>query len=133
MKTLHNKFCNYCKTTKPVSEFYQKKGKEVKKKTRYLSYCKPCTNAQRLVRHQEFKKKCVEYKGGECEICGYSKYIGALEFHHKDRTKKDLQISKVRGKTFNDKIKEELDKCQLLCANCHREAHGINNKTYERK
>ena len=32
MKTLHNKFCNYCKTTKPVSEFYQKKGKEVKKK-----------------------------------------------------------------------------------------------------
>ena len=45
MKTLHNKFCNYCKTTKPVSEFYQKKGKEVKKKNEvvlYLASCQKC-------------------------------------------------------------------------------------------
>ena len=127
---MEEKFCQYCKTTKPISEFYQRRGK-----VGGSSYCKPCTNSERLVRIRRFKEKCVEYKGGECEICGYNKYIGALEFHHKDPSEKDLQISKVRGGTFNEKIKKELDKCQILCSNCHREIHFIENekKTYDRK
>jgi hypothetical protein len=127
---MKEKFCHYCKTRKLTSEFYQRRGKEGGS-----SYCKPCTNAETSQRSIAFKEKCVEYKGGKCELCGYNKYIGALEFHHKDPTKKDLQISKVRGRSFNDKIKKELDKCQILCCNCHREMHFIENKkkSYNRK
>lgn len=127
---MEEKICPYCKTTKPISEFYQRRGK-----AGGSCYCKPCTNAETSQRAIAFKEKCVEYKGGKCELCGYNKYIGALEFHHKDPAKKDLQISKVRGRSFNDKIKKELDKCQILCSNCHREIHFIENekKTYKRK
>jgi 5-methylcytosine-specific restriction endonuclease McrA len=66
---------------------------------------------------------CIEYKGGKCEKCGYDKYDGALEFHHLDPSKKDFAISKKKAR-YIDKLKPELDKCILLCSNCHRELHG---------
>lgn len=122
------KYCKYCKTSKPLSEFY-------KGKNGVRSYCKPCTRAEALVRANNFKQKCVEYKGGQCEICGYNKYIGALQFHHHNPAKKDSQISKLTSYSFNDSVKKELDKCQLLCCNCHQEVHYKFNqyKAYKRK
>ena len=74
-------------------------------------------------RQRKFKEQCVEYKGGACEKCGYSKCISALEFHHIDPSKKDFTLSKLKQNKFDDKIKNELDKCILVCANCHREIH----------
>jgi predicted HNH restriction endonuclease len=65
----------------------------------------------------------VEYKGGSCVKCGYKKCIGALEFHHIDPSKKDFTLSHLKSSKFDDKIKNELDKCILVCANCHREIH----------
>ena len=66
----------------------------------------------------------VEYKGGKCINCGYKKDIAALDFHHVDETKKDFGLSQ-RGLTRSwDRIKKELDKCILVCANCHREIHS---------
>ena len=61
--------------------------------------------------------------GGKCSICGYNKYYGALEFHHLDPNIKE------NGKQAITNIKkeflyEELDKCVLLCSNCHREVHA---------
>lgn len=74
-------------------------------------------------RRVDIKRLAVEYKGGKCEICSYSKSIKALEFHHTDPTQKDFAIS-GGGKTRSfDKMKVELDKCLMLCANCHREEH----------
>ena len=73
----------------------------------------------------------MEYKGGKCESCGYNKYIGALEFHHKDFSQKDFQISRHRLQTFNDDVEKELNKCLLLCANCHREIHSGYNHKYK--
>jgi hypothetical protein len=70
----------------------------------------------------EKKKKCVEYKGGCCVICGYKRCLSALEFHHLNPEEKDFSISKYVNVKF-EKIKNELDKCVLLCANCHREVH----------
>lgn len=65
----------------------------------------------------------LEYKGSKCERCGYNRCMEALEFHHIDPTKKDFNVSS-RGHTRSWKrVKEELDKCVLLCANCHRELH----------
>lgn len=70
---------------------------------------------------KEKKKLLVEYKGGKCERCGYDKCIAALEFHHKNPKEKDFSIS-TNSLSF-EKMKLEVDKCELLCANCHREVH----------
>lgn len=72
------------------------------------------------------KRLLVEYKGGECEKCGYKKCIDALEFHHKDPNEKDFTIS---GKSWSfERLKKEADKCILVCSNCHKEIH-FNLKT----
>jgi len=114
--------CIRCKNDKPISEFYQRRGKEGGS-----VYCKICTSEQTTERQRLFKGLCVEYKGGKCQVegCGYNKYIGALEFHHLDPTQKDFSISDVKGYKFTKKITEELDKCILVCSNCHREIHEI--------
>lgn len=66
----------------------------------------------------------IAYKGGKCQCCGYNKYVGALEFHHINSEEKDFGIS-AKGYTRSWKrVKEELDKCILVCANCHREIHA---------
>ena len=75
-------------------------------------------------RRKKLKEKSVEYLGGMCCKCGYNKCFEALEFHHKDPTQKDFGISyKGHTKSWNN-IKKELDKCILVCANCHREIHS---------
>lgn len=71
---------------------------------------------------KKIKEQLIEYKGGKCEICGYNRYFGALEFHHLDPTKKDFGIS--GGTKSFEKLKPEVDKCILVCSNCHREIHG---------
>ena len=66
----------------------------------------------------------VEHKGGRCQVCGYERCIEALEFHHLDPTRKDFGISHKGYTRSWEKVKEEVDKCILLCANCHREFHA---------
>jgi hypothetical protein len=74
---------------------------------------------------QALKHKLIEYKGGKCEKCGYSKCEGALQFHHRDPSQKEFTIARVRvGDSFSIKeLFNEVDKCDLLCANCHAEIH----------
>ena len=80
----------------------------------------------------KYKKLAVEYKGGECMKCGYSKCMSALEFHHINPNEKDFGISQDGLNKSWDKIKKELDKCILVCANCHREIHeSIKESTLE--
>ena len=71
------------------------------------------------------KYEAVLKRGGKCEICGYDKNIAALEFHHKDPSTKEFQID-VRhfSNTKLETLEKELDKCILLCSNCHREIHN---------
>lgn len=71
---------------------------------------------------KRIKEKAVDYKGGKCIICGYNRCIKALDFHHLDPTEKDFNISRNCNKAW-DKVKLELDKCILVCSNCHREIH----------
>lgn len=73
---------------------------------------------------RRLKRKAVEYKGGKCARCGYNKYIGALEFHHTNPKQKDFSVGAGGHSRAWEKVKEELDKCILLCANCHREVHN---------
>lgn len=68
------------------------------------------------------KEKAVEYKGGKCIICNYDKCTAALEFHHRDPSQKEIKLGSGRTKNW-EKMKQELDKCDLLCCRCHREIH----------
>ena len=72
---------------------------------------------------QRTKEKAVNYLGGKCKICGYSKCIRALSFHHLDKSTKEFAISANCNKAW-DKVQTELDKCVLLCANCHMEVEA---------
>lgn len=71
----------------------------------------------------------VAHLGGKCCMCGYSKCIGALDIHHIDPLTKEFAIS-VDGNTRSwDRVRREIEKCILVCANCHREAHwNIKNQ-----
>ena len=116
--TSEYKTCKRCNQSLSISEFYlRRNGRGV------TPYCKKCTNEQAVERQQTMKRQAVEYKGGRCEICGYNRYIGALDFHHVNPDEKAFIIAFAKSTTF-EKIRPELDKCQLVCANCHRELHA---------
>ena len=113
-----SKVCLLCERDLPRSNFgiYQKKGKWT-----IYSYCKKCDSERAKKFSLECKRRAVEYKGGKCMICGYSKSLRALEFHHVNDDK-ETNVSSFRIRDW-DLLKVELDKCSLLCANCHREEH----------
>ena len=102
--------CKLCGESNP-DNFYGAKKTE----------CKRCFNKRSVERRRELKRKAVELLGGKCEHCGYNEHLSALEFHHKDPSKKDFTIGSS-GKKW-EFIKEEALKCSLLCANCHRVEH----------
>ena len=74
---------------------------------------------------RSIKKELVKYKGGKCEKCNYDKSINALQFHHINPEEKEFTISKhLILSNFNiQEYYKEVDKCRLLCANCHSEEH----------
>lgn len=81
--------------------------------------------AQKQAKRTELKRRCVQYKGGRCEICGFDKYLSALEFHHVDPSSKERNIASLGVRNWNfERVKAELDKCVLVCANCHRGIHS---------
>jgi len=80
------------------------------------------SKSQNVINWKRKKKlELIEYKGGKCVICGYNKCASALEFHHRDPNQKDFGIG---NSSFSfKKMKIEVDKCDLVCSNCHREIH----------
>jgi len=72
-------------------------------------------------RRRKLKTLAIEYKGGKCQVCGYSKYPGALDLHHVNHVEKEFGIADKGYTRSWEKVKVELDKCALVCANCHRE------------
>ena len=74
-------------------------------------------------RRRKIRLMAVAHAGGKCIICGYNKYLEVLEFHHRDPSQKNFGIGQ-RGLTRSWKrVEAEVEKCDLLCANCHREMH----------
>ena len=70
---------------------------------------------------RKIKTMAIEYKGGRCQVCGYKKYQGALDLHHLNHNDKEFGIGDKGYTRSWEKVKAELDKCVLVCANCHRE------------
>lgn len=75
----------------------------------------------RIIRFNN-KEEAVKYKGGVCEHCKLVVHTAAFDFHHTDPAEKDVDPGiLLRGS--KEKLYKELDKCILLCANCHRIFH----------
>ena len=111
-------------------------GKEFSSNNYSRKYCYECSpigfsSAERLRRTKRIlKHQLVVYKGGKCQNCGYDKCEGALQFHHRDPAQKEFSLSQINlnDTTFSmDKIYSEIDKCDLLCANCHAEQHYLKD------
>lgn len=101
--------------------------------TRVFCYnCSPrgasVSDAHKLQK-RAMKHILVEYKGGKCVECGYDKCEGSLQFHHINEQEKDLAISQIKPNQIDmDKLYKEVDKCVLLCANCHAEKHFVDDR-----
>jgi len=112
--------CSECDEVKPTDAYYTRTedtGKLVRN-----SMCKECHKERSRRVREETKRKAVERLGGACTKCGYDKCIAALDLHHEDPTVKEFSLGAVGNRAFEHNI-EEIDKCILLCANCHREHH----------
>lgn len=114
----NNRKCLTCNLIKTENDFY-KRGKK------YISHCKTCYQKTYTKKSKDNKQKCVDFLGGKCSKCGYNKCNAALDFHHIDSTIKKYNLGTLMKSISFDKIKSELDKCVLLCANCHREHHSL--------
>lgn len=113
------KICPKCKVKKEINKnnFY------IDRSGKIHSWCKTCNNSITLEKQKQRKIKAVLSKGGKCQICGYSKYIGSLDFHHLDPSQKEYSIGQLRTYSL-EKLKTELDKCICVCRNCHGEIHA---------
>lgn len=96
--------------------------KDIRKYADRSEYLKQAVSKRR----KKIRDMAVEYKGGECSICGYNKCKNALEFHHTDPAKKEFGLSKSGLTRSWERVKNEIEKCILICANCHRELHDKN-------
>lgn len=118
------KKCSGCGLEKPDNEFYWKNRNH----TKLNSKCKLCSNARMTQLRRERYKKVQNYKSSVgCKICG-EKRPWVLDLHHREGEKKERNISDMLRKNISwEKILKELTKCDVLCANCHRDYH-YNNK-----
>ena len=142
-----NKICSKCKQELPISEFRWKN----KSQGIHHSQCKACQKAQEKIHYQESKERrdavrlttdlqktnnlgiVDKAKANGCKKCG-EKRLYVLDFHHRDPSVKEGTINHMLKSSSYNKLIEEIDKCDVLCANCHREFHYLereNGITYE--
>lgn len=104
---------------------YQK-DRTVKKTRKYKQTNKGKLNSFKVSEcRRNNKLKLIAYKGGKCSKCGYEKLIpGAYDFHHINPNEKDFGISEGHIRSLKI-MKAEVDKCELVCRNCHAEIHNL--------
>ena len=100
---------------------------------RAKNYCSPtCTKKAAVNKLRRNRKiEAVNYLGGSCQRCGFNENLAALQFHHRDPNVKEFGINRGISKNF-ESVKAELDKCDLLCANCHATVHALLAQVVER-
>jgi predicted HNH restriction endonuclease len=85
--------------------------------------CGSCHNLYTLKAGRNKRLKAIEYCGGRCQACGFDKYSCSLDFHHQDPSLKDPKYKMMRGWSW-EHILNEIEKCKLLCKNCHAAVHA---------
>jgi transposase len=86
--------------------------------------CRRCRSASVSRRRRRLKELLVAEAGGACCICGYSRYMGALGFHHLAPEEKAFSLSEEGVTRSLARARAEARKCILLCANCHGEVEA---------
>lgn len=115
------KYCKLCDEYVNIDNFYKSKNNKP------LTYCIKCSAKRLYECKKQLKQLCIDYKGGKCIKCNTSyKSTRVYDFHHREPHNKDFAISSCKNyykPKLTDELKQELDKCDLLCANCHRMLH----------
>jgi transposase-like protein len=86
--------------------------------------CLRCAAESVARRRRAVRTSVVVEAGGECVLCGYDRYLGALQFHHVDPGAKEFALSGQGMTRSLARVRREAEKCVLLCANCHAEVEG---------
>lgn len=124
LRTHPQAFCKTCgkKLVNPQSSFCRTCAALSRKG--HSKYGIPYTTHSDYIssRRKAIRDELIEYKGGQCIKCGYHKYSGALQFHHLNPSQKEFTIS-ARTNRSKQELYEEVDKCILICSNCHQELH----------
>lgn len=124
MERIKTKICSKCKIEKPLTDFH-KNGFDKYGNQKYRGYCKNCANALEKNRYKKKKEYINSFKS-ECKKCGENRQY-VLDFHHLNSEEKDFTIGQFRKGSFSI-LKEEIEKCVVLCSNCHREYHFLNKE-----
>ena len=117
---METKICSRCKRELPVSQYYSRGNGKLR------SECKECHKGYVKSKYQERKGAIGEVKASiGCAKCGdIRSYV--LDFHHRDPSIKDANIARMTSnKNKLEDIQKEIDKCVVLCSNCHREFHHL--------
>ena len=132
------KQCNRCNEEKEITEFY-------KNSKRVYPYCKVCAKKAYAEKHYQANKETYkeksrksakntiqlykEYKATlSCTQCGESR-PWCLAFHHTDPKEKDIEVAKLVGMNSRKRLQAEIDKCIVLCHNCHSDLHYQEKKS----
>lgn len=125
------KICTKCRIWKPLISF----SANLRVKDGKQSACRFCNSLVCSNRRIQSVSAWYEIlqRHRTCQICGYAKCFAALDFHHRDPSIKKFGIGEwVRSQAYTEKNKkifmEEIVKCDVLCANCHRELHWNENR-----
>ena len=119
------KTCTKCNTSHPKTSFYR----QSKAKDGYNTWCKVCIARGMRDLARSRKKAAIELLGGKCSSCGGIFHQSAYDFHHKNPTEKEGGIARMlQSFSINHpKVRQELEKCILVCSNCHRTIHSEDN------
>ena len=134
------KRCTVCKEEKPISEFAIKD----RAKDKYSSECKKCHGIYRRKHYQANRAREIERTNARrkeivawveelksklsCISCGES-HPGCIDFHHRDPEEKEMDISLAAQHGWSqERILKEIEKCDVLCSNCHRKLHWIERQ-----
>lgn len=114
--------CSKCGERKPLEAFHSD-GKGGKR-----ANCSTCKNADNAVwnagQKAKTKKLIADARSVGCLICGETDQV-VLDFHHRGNVKKDDHVMRMAGRRISiERVRAELDKCVVLCANCHRRVHA---------
>lgn len=119
---METKKCNSCLENKNITEFYSN-GYTPKGSKKYKPKCKKCELYHKNKSHRDKLTTILNEQNRkyECEICGYNKNYAAIVFHHSTE-EKNFEINHGKSLSYA-KLFHEVSICDVLCSNCHAEAH----------
>lgn len=122
------------------------KNKSGKIRIKSFTTCYLCVNSNFQKTRKASKNTCLKFLGECCQECGYKKCQAALDFHHVNKDSKNIEIKILVGNRkisspinresndpFIKKLIKELDKCIILCKNCHNANHSSLGKIKNRE